>query len=83
MLGNGRMARNVCELAIRNHAIRVSQIENPTVEQLVTILPEDIWKWVKRLGKLFAITRCCCLLPILSFLINFHCLWTVDGISLF
>ena len=40
--GNGRMARNLCELAIRNHALRVSQIENPTVEQLVTILPQDI-----------------------------------------
>ncbi|SMQ78410.1 AAA+-type ATPase, SpoVK/Ycf46/Vps4 family [Bacillus sp. OV166] len=40
--GNGRMARNLCELAIRNHALRVSRISNPTVEQLVTILPEDI-----------------------------------------
>lgn len=40
--GNGRMARNLCELAIRNHAMRVSQIEDPTVEQLVTVLPQDI-----------------------------------------
>lgn len=40
--GNGRMARNMCELAIRNHALRVSQIQNPDVEQLVTILPQDI-----------------------------------------
>src|SRR3954465_4337689 len=40
--GNGRLARNLCELAIRKHALRVSQIENPTVEQLVTILPQDI-----------------------------------------
>jgi SpoVK/Ycf46/Vps4 family AAA+-type ATPase len=40
--GNGRMARNLCELAIRNHAVRASLINNPTVEQLVTILPEDI-----------------------------------------
>lgn len=40
--GNGRMARNLCELAIRNHALRVSQIHNPSVEQLVTVLPEDI-----------------------------------------
>ena len=48
--GNGRFARNVCESAIRNHAIRVSQIENPTVEQLVTVLPEDIWKVGETIG---------------------------------
>lgn len=40
--GNGRLARNMCELAIRNHALRVSQIHHPDVEQLVTILPQDI-----------------------------------------
>lgn len=40
--GNGRMARNLCEMSIRNHAMRVSRIEKPTVEQLVTILPQDI-----------------------------------------
>jgi hypothetical protein len=40
--GNGRMARNVCELAIRNHAVRVSKVENPTLEQLVKIFPQDI-----------------------------------------
>ena len=40
--GNGRMARNLCELAIRNHALRVSKIANPTVEQLVTIIPQDL-----------------------------------------
>jgi SpoVK/Ycf46/Vps4 family AAA+-type ATPase len=40
--GNGRMARNLCESAIRHHALRVSKLNNPNVEQLVTILPEDI-----------------------------------------
>ena len=39
--GNGRFARNLCELAIRHHALRVSSLENPTVEDLVTIMPED------------------------------------------
>ena len=48
--GNGRFARNVCESAIRNHAIRVSQIENPTVELLVTVLPEDIWRVGETIG---------------------------------
>ena len=40
--GNGRFARNLCEMAIRNHALRVSVIEVPTVKELVTIMPEDI-----------------------------------------
>jgi SpoVK/Ycf46/Vps4 family AAA+-type ATPase len=40
--GNGRMVRNLCELTIRNHALRVSKIPNPTVEQLVTIVQQDI-----------------------------------------
>ncbi len=39
--GNGRFARNLCEWAIRNHALRVSVLEHTTVEQLVTIMPED------------------------------------------
>lgn len=48
--GNGRMARNMCELAIRNHALRVSQIANPGVEQLVTILPQDIPEVGEQIG---------------------------------
>ena len=39
--GNGRFARNLCELAIRNHALRVSVLEHPTVADLVTIMPDD------------------------------------------
>lgn len=39
--GNGRYARNICEQAIRTHALRVSQISEPTVEQLTTIEPTD------------------------------------------
>jgi len=48
--GNGRMARNICELAIRHHALRVSQINNPTVEELVTILPPDIMEAGEKIG---------------------------------
>ncbi|WP_050615559.1 AAA family ATPase [Bacillus testis] len=47
--GNGRLARNVCEAAIRAHALRVSQIDKPDVEQLTTILPEDFEKAGNRL----------------------------------
>lgn len=42
--GNGRFARNVCEAAIRAHALRVSQLGQPTVEQLTTITPVDFEK---------------------------------------
>ena len=42
--GNGRFARNICEAAIREHALRVSQINQPTVEQLTTISPQDFEK---------------------------------------
>ena len=42
--GNGRYARNVCEAAIRSHALRVTKIQQPSVEQLTTIEPEDFQK---------------------------------------
>ena len=42
--GNGRYARNICEAAIRSHALRVSQIQQPSVEQLTMIEPEDFQK---------------------------------------
>ena len=40
--GNGRYARNICEAAIRAHALRVSQITKPSVEQLTTIEAVDL-----------------------------------------
>ena len=39
--GNGRYARNICEAAIRAHALRVSQVNHPSVEQLTTIESAD------------------------------------------
>ena len=42
--GNGRYARNVCEAAIRAHALRVTKIQKPSVVQLTTIEPEDFQK---------------------------------------
>ena len=40
--GNGRYVRNLFEKAVENHAIRVSGIENPTKEQLMTLTMHDI-----------------------------------------
>ena len=40
--GNGRYARNVLEAAIGQHAWRLRDIEEPTVEQLRTLAPEDL-----------------------------------------
>ena len=40
--GNGRYVRNLFEKAVENHAIRVSEIENPTKEQLMTLTMHDV-----------------------------------------
>ena len=40
--GNGRYVRNLFEKAVENRAIRVSGIENPTKEQLMTLTMHDI-----------------------------------------
>lgn len=40
--GNGRLVRNICEKAIRNHAVRLSGNPMATVEELSTIIYEDI-----------------------------------------
>ena len=40
--GNGRYSRNVLEAAIGQHAWRLRDIEEPTVEQLRTLAPEDL-----------------------------------------
>ncbi len=40
--GNGRLVRNICEAAIRQHAVRYAQILQASVEQLTTIESEDI-----------------------------------------
>jgi len=40
--GNGRFARNTLEAAIGKHAWRLRDVEEPTLEQLRTILPEDV-----------------------------------------
>lgn len=39
--GNGRLARNICESAIRQHALRISQYNNPTLEDLTLLRKED------------------------------------------
>lgn len=41
---NGRLARNIYESSIMNHARRVYLISEPTIEQLSTIIEEDIKK---------------------------------------
>ena len=40
--GNGRYSRNVLEAAIGQHAWRLRDVEQPTVEQLRTLRPEDL-----------------------------------------
>nr|WP_300150469.1 AAA family ATPase [Propionicimonas sp.] len=40
--GNGRYARNLLEAAIGRHAWRLREIEEPTLEELRTLLPEDL-----------------------------------------
>jgi SpoVK/Ycf46/Vps4 family AAA+-type ATPase len=40
--GNGRYSRNVLEAAIGQHAWRLRDVEEPTVEQLRTLEPEDL-----------------------------------------
>ncbi|WP_240418752.1 AAA family ATPase [Paenibacillus periandrae] len=40
--GNGRLVRNICEKAIRNHAVRLSGNPMATVEELSTIIYEDV-----------------------------------------
>ena len=40
--GNGRYARNLLEAAIGRHAWRLRDVTEPTLEQLRTILPEDL-----------------------------------------
>lgn len=42
--GNGRYARQVMETAIANHARRTRSLENPTMDDLVLLLPEDVPK---------------------------------------
>ena len=40
--GNGRFARNVLEASIGRHAWRLRDVDEPTVEQLRELLPEDL-----------------------------------------
>ena len=40
--GNGRYARNVLEAAVGQHAWRLRDVEEPTVEQLRTLVAEDL-----------------------------------------
>jgi len=40
--GNGRFARNLLEAAIGRHAWRLRDVTEPTLEQLRTVLPEDL-----------------------------------------
>ena len=40
--GNGRYSRNVLEAAIGQHAWRLRDVEQPSVEQLRTLRPEDL-----------------------------------------
>jgi hypothetical protein len=40
--GNGRFARNLFEAAVGRHAWRLREVAEPTLEQLRTLLPEDL-----------------------------------------
>ena len=40
--GNGRFARNVLEAAVGKHAWRLRDLADPTLDQLRTLLPEDL-----------------------------------------
>ncbi|ADG75943.1 AAA ATPase central domain protein [Cellulomonas flavigena DSM 20109] len=40
--GNGRLARNLLDRAVLKHAWRLRDVPEPTVEQLRTLLPEDL-----------------------------------------
>ena len=40
--GNARYVRNVLEAAIGHHAWRLRDVEEPTVEQLRTLAPDDL-----------------------------------------
>lgn len=40
--GNGRWARNVLDSAIARHAWRLRHVERPTLDQLRTLVPEDL-----------------------------------------
>ena len=40
--GNGRWARNVLDSAIARHAWRLRNVERPTLDQLRTLVPEDL-----------------------------------------
>ena len=40
--GNGRFARNVLEAAIGKHAWRLREVDEPSLEQLRMLLPEDV-----------------------------------------
>lgn len=42
--GNGRYARQVMEAAIANHARRTRSLQDPTMDDLVLLLPEDVPK---------------------------------------
>jgi Cdc6-like AAA superfamily ATPase len=39
--GNGRLARNICEAAIRNHALRMANVDDPTLADLTLLQHED------------------------------------------
>ncbi len=45
--GNGRLARNVFESAVARHASRVVGIDQPTAEDLQTLLAEDLPEMIK------------------------------------
>jgi hypothetical protein len=40
--GNGRYARNVLEAAIGRHAWRLRDVEQPTIDQLRDLAPQDL-----------------------------------------
>jgi hypothetical protein len=39
--GNGRFVRNLLEGAMRNQAVRLQRLADPTPDDLITLLPED------------------------------------------
>ena len=55
--GNARDVRNLFEKAVARHSDRVAQLEAPTREQLMELLPQDLWDATEETEKKEEISR--------------------------
>ncbi|WP_419465878.1 hypothetical protein [Bacillus spongiae] len=71
--GNGRLARNICEAVIRAHALRLSKIDQPTLEDLTLLTQRIFYRPVVLLDeknhKIFMV------FAFLHFAISIHCVY--------